>query len=178
MYSMIEGKEPAKFVFKPKDDSAASLEEQATGYYSYLAGRSDSEILSDGYTVADYRTDRVIGESVYEVISKINLVDMSSSDADAKLDELYQSGLNTINTIYSTKYTSEMTEKLNDAYRTLEISENATDDEVRQAYKRMALKYHPDRIASQGEEARKAAERAFQQINQAKDIIYKARGLK
>lgn len=68
--------------------------------------------------------------------------------------------------------------KLNDAYRILGISETATDDEVRQAYKRMALKYHPDRIASQGEEARKAAERAFQQINQAKDIIYKARGLK
>jgi DnaJ like chaperone protein len=42
----------------------------------------------------------------------------------------------------------------------------------------MALKYHPDRIASQGEEARQAAERAFQQINQAKDIIYKARGIK
>lgn len=68
--------------------------------------------------------------------------------------------------------------KLNDAYRTLGISETATDDEVRQAYKHMALKYHPDRIASQGEEARQAAERAFQQINQAKDIIYKARGIK
>ena len=68
--------------------------------------------------------------------------------------------------------------KLNDAYRTLGISYTATDDEVRQAYKRMALKYHPDRIASQGEEARLNAERAFQQINQAKEIIFKARGLK
>ena len=68
--------------------------------------------------------------------------------------------------------------KLNDAYRILGISETATDDEVRQAYKRMALKYHPDRIASQGEEARLNAERKFQQINQAKDIIFKARGLK
>ena len=68
--------------------------------------------------------------------------------------------------------------KLSDAYRTLDISETATDDEVRQAYKRLALIYHPDRLASHGEEARLAAERNFQQINQAKDIIFKARGLK
>lgn len=67
---------------------------------------------------------------------------------------------------------------LNEAYRTLGISETATDDEVRHAYKSLALKYHPDRNASQGESARLASERVFQQINQAKDIIYKARGLK
>lgn len=68
--------------------------------------------------------------------------------------------------------------QLDEAYRILEITEAATDDEVRQAYRRMALKYHPDRLASQGEEARQAAEKAFQQINQAKDRIFKARGLK
>ena len=68
--------------------------------------------------------------------------------------------------------------QLAEAYRTLEISESASDDEVRQAYRRLALKYHPDRIASQGETARQAAERAFQQINQAKERIFKARGLK
>ena len=68
--------------------------------------------------------------------------------------------------------------QLEDAYITLGITESVSDDEVRQAYKRMALKYHPDRLASQGEEARQAAERTFQQINQAKDIIFKARGLK
>ena len=68
--------------------------------------------------------------------------------------------------------------QLDEAYRTLGVSEAASDDEVRQAYRRMALKYHPDRIASQGEEARLAAEKAFQQINQAKDRIFKARGLK
>lgn len=68
--------------------------------------------------------------------------------------------------------------QLDEAYRTLGISESASDDEVRQAYRRMALKYHPDRIASQGEAARQAAEKAFQQINQAKERIFKARGLK
>ena len=68
--------------------------------------------------------------------------------------------------------------QLDEAYRTLGITESATDDEVRQAYRQMALKYHPDRLASQGEEARQAAEKAFQQINQAKERIFKARGMK
>lgn len=68
--------------------------------------------------------------------------------------------------------------QLDEAYRTLDINNTATDEEVRQAYKRMALKYHPDRIASKGEEARLSAEKTFQQINQAKEIIFKARGLK
>ena len=68
--------------------------------------------------------------------------------------------------------------QLDDAYRILEINKTASDDEVRQAYRRMALKYHPDRITSQGETARLAAEHAFQQINQAKERIFKARGMK
>lgn len=63
------------------------------------------------------------------------------------------------------------------AYKVLDIPSNATDDEVRQAYKKMVLKHHPDRVASLGEEVRKAAETKMQQINEAKDIIYKARGM-
>ena len=68
--------------------------------------------------------------------------------------------------------------QLDEAYRILQVPDTATDDEVRQAYRRMALRYHPDRIASQGEEARQAAEHTLQQINQARDIIFKERGLK
>lgn len=68
--------------------------------------------------------------------------------------------------------------QLENAYRTLEIDETATDDEVRKAYRRLALMYHPDRVASQGERAKSAAESTFQRINQAKEVIFKARGLR
>ncbi len=75
-------------------------------------------------------------------------------------------------------YTPYVNVALQDAYRTLGISPQATDEEVRQAYRRMALKYHPDKAASQGEEARRRAEKIFQQIGEAKDRIFKARGMK
>ena len=69
-------------------------------------------------------------------------------------------------------------DSLDQAYKVLEIDASATNDEVRAAYRKLALKHHPDRVATLGEDIRKAAEEKFQQINNAKERIYKARGLK
>ena len=66
---------------------------------------------------------------------------------------------------------------LQEAYRTLGIPSTATDDEVRQAYRQMALRYHPDRVESQGEAARQEAEKKFREITEARDIIMRARGI-
>jgi len=66
---------------------------------------------------------------------------------------------------------------LESAYKVLEISPSATDDEVKAAYRKLALKHHPDRVSTLGEDVRKAAEKKFQEINDAKERIYKARGL-
>ena len=68
-------------------------------------------------------------------------------------------------------------DSLDDAYRVLGVSPQATDDELRRAYRRLALEHHPDRVAKLGEDVRKAAEKKFQEINAAKERIWKARGL-
>jgi len=49
---------------------------------------------------------------------------------------------------------------------------------VRAAYRRMAIKHHPDKVANLGEDIRKAANEKLQKINEAKERIYKARGMK
>ncbi|MCR5432929.1 MAG: TerB family tellurite resistance protein [Bacteroidaceae bacterium] len=67
---------------------------------------------------------------------------------------------------------------LEDAYKVLGISSDATDDEVRLAYKKMARENHPDRVASLGDDVRRAAEKKFKEIGEAKDRIYKARNMK
>ena len=63
------------------------------------------------------------------------------------------------------------------AYTVLEISPSATDDEVRSAYRRMAMKYHPDRVATLGPEVQEAAEEKFKKIQEAYATIKKQRGI-
>ena len=66
---------------------------------------------------------------------------------------------------------------LESAYRVLGVSPSATDDELKRAYRRLALEHHPDKVAALGEDIRRAAEKKFQQINEAKERIWKARGM-
>ncbi len=66
-------------------------------------------------------------------------------------------------------------DSLDDAYKVLGITPDATDDEVRKAYRKMALQYHPDRVATLGEDVKENAKRRFQEINAAKENIYKVR---
>ena len=63
------------------------------------------------------------------------------------------------------------------AYTVLEISPSATDDEVRAAYRRMAMKNHPDKVATLGPEVQKAAAEKFRKIQEAYETIKKQRGM-
>ena len=66
---------------------------------------------------------------------------------------------------------------INSAYKVLAVSPSATDEEIKKAYRKMALEHHPDRVAALGEDIRLAAEKKFQEINEAKEKIYRSRGL-
>ena len=66
---------------------------------------------------------------------------------------------------------------INSAYKVLAVSPSATDEEIKKAYRKMALQHHPDRVAALGEDIRLAAEKKFQEINEAKEKIYRSRGL-
>jgi DnaJ like chaperone protein len=63
------------------------------------------------------------------------------------------------------------------AYRILEIDKTATNDEVKLAYRKMAKKYHPDKLQHLGAEHIKGAEEKFKQVSIAYEQIQKERGL-
>lgn len=67
---------------------------------------------------------------------------------------------------------------LDSDYQILEISPDASDEEVKKAYRNLAKKYHPDRVAHLGDDMRKAAEEKFSRLSQAYDNIRKSRGMK
>ena len=67
-------------------------------------------------------------------------------------------------------------QQVDSAYKILGIDANATDDEVKKAYREMAKKYHPDKVAYLGDDVRKSAEQKLQEVNEAYDKIRKQRG--
>ena len=64
-----------------------------------------------------------------------------------------------------------------DPYAVLGIDKNATDDDVKKAYRRLAMKYHPDRVETMGEEIKRNAEKQFKEINEAYEKIKKDRNM-
>jgi DnaJ like chaperone protein len=66
----------------------------------------------------------------------------------------------------------------NNAYTVLEISKEATDAEVKKAYRRLAVKFHPDKVQDLGEQHKKAAQERFVAIQDAYERIKKERGFK
>lgn len=63
------------------------------------------------------------------------------------------------------------------SYKILEIEPTATDDEVKQAYRKMAKKYHPDKVSYLGEDFQKDAKEKFQKVNLAYEEIKKQRNI-
>ena len=63
------------------------------------------------------------------------------------------------------------------AYKTLEIENTATDEELKKAYRRMAMKYHPDKVIDLGEDVNKSATEKFRSVNEAYESIKKERGI-
>lgn len=62
-------------------------------------------------------------------------------------------------------------------YRILGITPDATDEEVKKAYRKMAVQYHPDKVATLGEDVQKAAEEKFKAVSQAYEAICRERGI-
>jgi len=67
---------------------------------------------------------------------------------------------------------------ITDAYDILGVAGDASDEEVKKAYRILAMMYHPDKVSSLGDEAIRQATESMKQINAAWDVVKEARGMR
>lgn len=107
-----------------------------------------------GIALADGEVSR---EEIYTIEKIANLLRISSAD------------YTTVQNMYFKNADS--------AYKILQVEKSATDEEIKKAYKKLCIKYHPDKVAHLGEEVQKAANEKFQKINEAFETIKKERNI-
>ena len=137
--------------------------------------RQEVNIYSVGPQIARYMnySQRL---QLFHYLVQIALADQEFAKSEKSVLEAIGAtiGLNQsdINSIISMFY-----KETNAAYSVLGIDPSATDDEVRTAYRRMAMKNHPDKVATLGPDVQKAAAEKFRQVQEAYEAIKKERGM-
>lgn len=60
-------------------------------------------------------------------------------------------------------------------YQVLQLSRNCAEVEIKQAYKRLSLQWHPDKWSSFSEEEQRRATEMFQRVGEAKSVLLESR---
>lgn len=63
------------------------------------------------------------------------------------------------------------------SYKILEIDPASSNDDIKKAYRRIAMRYHPDKVSHLGDDFRKTAEEKFKKVNEAYNKIKKERNM-
>ncbi len=141
------------------------------------------EILKQDFSIAD--VSRQIGQYM-DYSSRLQLLHylFGLSGADG---HTHSTEVNLIETISSylgirtpdfKSIRAMFVKDINNAYHILEVTADANDEELKKAYRKMAVKYHPDKVAHLGDDVKKAATEKFQKVQAAFAEIKKQRGIK
>lgn len=64
-----------------------------------------------------------------------------------------------------------MSSNKRDYYEVLGVSKNATDDEIKRSFRKLSLKWHPDRQSGKTESEKAEALKKFQEIAEAYEVL-------
>ena len=108
------------------------------------------------------------------LLLNISLADGAINKAESDLIEKISGALNISQSDFISIKNMFIPE-IDSSYKILEIERAATDDDVKKAYRKMAMKYHPDKVSHLGDNFRKAADDKFKKVNAAYTKIKKER---
>ena len=166
----LYGKERANAVFRSFNELIKGRQIEAPRVAMYVRARTTYEtrlqILYFLFGIA--QADGVVSQDEVQQIEQIAYYFQIEKSDFISIKAMFA------NTYGSNSYTQTPNEN---AYAILGISPQATDAEVKQAYRNMAKKYHPDRVITEDEAIKKGAEEKFKQVQQAYEQIARQRGM-
>ncbi len=120
----------------------------------------------------DYASRLQLLHLLFGVAQADGQVDLSELNTIAKI-----AGYMNVNSKDFESIKSMFVANVDSAYKILEIDRNATDDEIKKAYRKMAIKFHPDKVSHLGEDFQNQAKEKFQKVSDAYEKIKKERNI-
>lgn len=153
-----------------------SLEKVAWEIEKSLNGSSKIHMLH--YLIGIANADGQISEQELYVIRRIaHAINIPARTLDSILAMFYyQSGNQYQNFNGNQQQASQY--QISNSYKILGIAETATADEIKKAYRKLAIKYHPDKVSQLGPEYQKGAKEKFQKVQEAYELIKTHKGIK
>lgn len=162
-------KELLKEIFNEEKDAPHNLDRVAQALYDTLKNDPHKRQKMVEFLINLTYIDGTLSQSEEEMVHRIGYYMGFSEEQIASMMERFGSFHR-----HSVKENS-----IDQAYALLGISAEATNDEVKKAYRALVREYHPDIIKSQGasDDYLKEATEKVQEINAAYEMIKKARGI-
>ena len=166
----LYGKERANEVFRSFNELIKGRELDASRIAIYVRVRTTYEtrlqILYFLFGIAE--SDGVMSEEEVRQIREIAYYFAIENSDFESIKAMFGSSQNNNNNPHNTTPNA-----LAKAYVILGLQPNATAEEVKQAYRNMAKKYHPNRVITEDAAIKKGAEEKFKQVQEAYELICK-----
>ncbi len=111
------------------------------------------------------------------ILFRISRADGVISDAEIQLIQQVSTQLG-ISTPDYLSLRAMFVESVDSDYKILDVSTSASEDEVKKAHRKLALRFHPDRLQGLSENEKKSAEEKFIRVQKAYENIKRKKGWK